>query len=268
MNRRALLAGTGTVGILGLSGCLGLLPGDLTSFEAQPADVSQSVLSDTGYEDGGVDEIVNEETFEAAGQSETVVVTSYLSEYTKSIDLGPLGERESALFAVLATPKVEVLGQTFNPVGDMSTEELVDLIAENYDELGDIEFEEDTTTTILTQTVTESLFVAEASIDGQLVDLSLHITEAAERGDDFVVTIGAYPQQLEGEERPNIRSLIEAVTPIDDADEEDADDSDGDEQTDDEDNGGDDDNDDGEEEDSDSEDNDDGEEEGDDNGLI
>ena len=228
MKRRTLLVGTGTTGILGLSGCLGLLPGDLTSFEAQPADVSQSVLSDTEYQDGGVDEIVNEETFEAAGQSETVVVTSYLSEYTKSIDLGPLGEHESAMFAVLATPKVEILGQTFNPVGEMSTEELVDLIAENYDELGDIEFEEDTTTTILTQTVTESLFVAEASIDGQPVDLSLHVTEAAERGDDFVVTIGAYPQQLESEEQSNIRSLIEAVTPADDAADEDGESDDSD----------------------------------------
>lgn len=216
MNRRSLLAGVGTTGLIGVAGCLGVFD-DVTSFEATAAEVSQSALDETGYQSTGVEEIEIEEEFEAAGQSESVVVINYLSEYTKTLDLGPLGEHEMATFAVFATPKVEILGQTFNPVEEMSTEELIDLIADNYDDLGEIEHEEDGSATVLDQTVTESQFTSQASVDGQPVDLALHVTEAAERGDDLVVAIGAYPQLLESQEQSNVYQLMESITSLDEA---------------------------------------------------
>ncbi len=220
MNRRTVLATAGVVGGVGLSGCLGLVDG-LTTFEASVADVDESALSETGYDETGVDEIVNERTFEAAGESETVEVTSYLAEHAKQIDMGPIGEQETATFSVLSSPKVEAVGRSFNPIEEMSTEEIVELIEDNYDDIGELNRESDHEITLVDQTVDESIFSAPASIDGQPFDLALHVTTAAERGDDFVLAIGAYPQEVESQEKPNIRTLIEAVTPADDREDSD-----------------------------------------------
>ena len=230
MNRRSFLAGTATAGVLALSGCLSSTLNTVTSLASTPASVEQSVLDDTGYQLVGVDEIETEEDVEAAGLSDTIVVTSHLTEYEKSVGLEGFAEQATAMFSVLSTPKIEIAGRTFNPVADMSSEELVELIADNYDEIDDLEQQADESLTVLDQSVTKTQFVAEASLDGMPIDLNIHVSEAVERGDDLLVAIGVYPRVLQSEEAPNIRELTEAVSD-DPADADDAEemDDDGDE---------------------------------------
>jgi len=230
MNRRSLLAGTAAAGVIALSGCLSSTLNSVTSMESTPASVDQSVLDATGYELVGTEEIVNEEDVDVAGISDTIVVTSHLTEYEKPVGLEGFAEQPTAMFSILSTPKISIAGRTFNPVAEMSSAELVELIADNYDEIDNLEHETDETVTILEQSVDKARFAADASFDGLPIELNIHVTEAAERNDDLLVAIGVYPRLLQSEEEPNIRELTEAVTDeaadADDADER-ADDSEG-----------------------------------------
>ena len=212
MNRRSLLAGTAAVGAVALSGCLSSALNSVTSLESTPASVDQSVLDTTGYQLVGTDEIVTEEEIEAPGISDTIVVTSHLTEYEKSVGVEGFTEQPTAMFSILSTPQIEIAGRTFNPVADMSSGELVDLIADNYDEIDNLEHEADETVTILEQSVEKARFVADARFGGLPIELNIHVTEAAERDDDLLVAIGVYPRLLQSEEESNIRELVEAVS--------------------------------------------------------
>jgi hypothetical protein len=211
MNRREVLAGVGTVVAASTAGCLGVITGEEPAeFEATPAGVEGAVLEETGYESAGVEEEVIERELEAAGQSREVVVTNYQARYEKTIDMGPLGEQRGAVFTALTTPQVDVLGREFNPVADMSTEELAQQVQQQYEGLQDIEHQEDGEVSIQGSTAVRSTFTASATFAGEPVDIYLLLTEAVELGEDFVVTVGAYPQQGPDEEQ-NVLALMEAV---------------------------------------------------------
>ncbi|MFC4439079.1 MULTISPECIES: DUF6517 family protein [Natrialbaceae] len=209
MNRRHVIAGVGSIGLGSLAGCLGLV--GLDEHEASPAGVEPSVRDDTGYEQTDVDDLRIEEEVGVSALSETVVVTNYLTEHEKAVDMGPLGEQRGATFVILSTPKISIAGQNVNPVEDKSTAELVELVADNYDDIGDVEHVEDEEATVLEQSATMSTFVADAEFNGSSVDVNLHVTEAVETDDDLLVTIGVYPQRVESQEEPNVRSLVEHV---------------------------------------------------------
>ncbi|WP_121742500.1 DUF6517 family protein [Natronorubrum halophilum] len=224
MNRRTLLGGLGVAGLAGLSGCLGLI--GMAEHESSPAGVDANVRSETGYDQTNVDEIVVEEDVGIGPASETIVVTNYLTEHEKAVDMGPLGRQRGAVFMVLTTPKVSLVGRNFNPVEDMSAAELVELIQHNYDDISDISHEEDADVTSLEQTATRSRFRADAVFSGQSLEVDLHVSEAVEAGDDLLVTIGVYPRQLRGQEEANIVALMEGV--VTDIETDDAESNDGD----------------------------------------
>jgi len=212
MNRRSLLAGTAAAGVVALSGCLSSALSATTSLESTPASIDQAVLDATGYQLVGTDEIVNEEDVDVAGFSDTIVVTSHLAEYEKALEVDEFVEQPTAMFTILSTPKISIAGRTFNPVAEMSSQELVELIADNYDEIADLEYETDEVVTILDQSVDKARFTADASFSGIPLELNIHVTEAVERDDDLLVTIGVYPRLLQSEEEPNVRDLAEAVS--------------------------------------------------------
>ena len=53
-------------------------------------------------------------------------------------------------------------------------------------------------------------FSATATIEGQEVDVFINVTKYRS-GDDFVVAVGVYPQQLEGQEESNVLSMMRAI---------------------------------------------------------
>lgn len=218
--RREALGAMGVAIIGGSAGCLDTIPfvGDEpVEFEATPASVPDSTLQETGYEEQGTEEVVVERTFEAGGESQDVVVTNWQAEYDKSVDLGELGlgdqEQRAAIFTALTTPQVDVLGRTFNPVADMDAAELAEMIQDRYEGIDDLQQVGEETAPVGGQSTTVGEFETEAELAaaGTTVDLTLHIAEAVESGDDLIVAVGGYPQALRDQELDNIFALMAAV---------------------------------------------------------
>lgn len=136
----------------------------------------------------------------AAGQTREVEVTNHLAEYSRSVSVAPLGEGELARFIVLSTPAVEVLGRTFNPVGDMSNRELAEEVQSQYEGLGNLRPAGERTVSVLGTDATVSTFTGDAELGetGQTVELTLHVTRVRDGG-DFIVAIAVHPALLDGE---------------------------------------------------------------------
>ena len=220
--RRRLLAGTGVVALGGLAGCLD----DITEYESAPYGVDSETAAGADYDLETVDTVVIEETLGLGPIEETVVARNHVVEYEKTVDIGPLGEFRGGVFVTFSTPQISVLGQEFNPVADMDTEELIELVQDNYDDLENIEHDTDEEVEVLEEPVTRSRFEADATFDGTSVEVDLHVTEAVATEDDLVVTIGVYPTTLRGQEEDHTVSMMGGVTP--DADLDDAEENGGD----------------------------------------
>ena len=212
MNRRTYIAGAGTATLAGLAGCLGVLGMD--NHDANPIGVSGDAASETGYELYGVEELGIDEEFDLGLWTERVSVMNYVAEYDKRVTIEPLIDERAATFVVLSTPQISVVGQQVNPVEDMGTAELVELIADNYDDVGNVEHVEDDELPVMGTEVPVSTFTADATFSGnQSVTVNLHVSEAVETDDDLVVGIGVYPRDLESQERSNVETLLSAIDP-------------------------------------------------------
>jgi len=111
-SRRAYLLG-GLAGIVGTAGCLDFIRDEPAEFEAGYSRVDDGTLSETGYAFEEQREEVVEREYEAAGQSRDVIARNKVTNYTREIEFGEVGEIEGALFASLTSPQVRVLEQEF-----------------------------------------------------------------------------------------------------------------------------------------------------------
>ncbi|MFC7209669.1 DUF6517 family protein [Natronoarchaeum sp. GCM10025321] len=221
MNRRHFLAGAGAFGLASISGCLGLA--GLDEHEATPGGVDAETREETGYEQVGIEELPVEESVGLGPATESVRVANYMTKHERSVDMGPLGEQRGAVFMILSTPQIGIPNYQFNPVEDMSTRELIDLVDDNYDGIDDIQHEEDGTASILDQSTTVSRFSASAQFDGEDVEVYLHVSKAVETDDDLLVTIGVYPELVRSEEEGNVEALMSGVVEHADSGDEGAD---------------------------------------------
>lgn len=203
--RRALLGGVG-VSIAAISGCLGPLTGDEPlTFSSSPATVSGDAQSEAGYSLTDQRSPVVERDFTVAGQTRTVKVTNQVAMYEKAVGLGPLGSQKAGVFAAVTTPKIEIAGQTFNPVGEMSTRELIAQFQSRYTDLTVGEKVGTDQVATLGTAVQVEQYEATATFKGTEVPIYLHVGRFA-HGDDFVVALGAYPRRL-----PNGKSDVLAL---------------------------------------------------------
>jgi hypothetical protein len=192
-----LVSGTIVAG----SGCLGFILGDeAQEFEASPATVGDSTLSETGYQQAGdqeSEEMRVERTLEAGGQSRDVVAVNYISQYEKNVEF--LGqEKRAAVFIAFSTPEVEVLGETFNPVGDMDNKELIEQVQGKYEGLSVGEEVDTRDADILGSTAEVSKFEGQADLDGTTVDVYIHVGQTDHDG-DIIIPIAVYPRMVEEE---------------------------------------------------------------------
>ncbi|RLM59713.1 hypothetical protein DVK02_02975 [Halobellus sp. Atlit-31R] len=208
-NRRAL-AVVAVALVLSTSGCLGFVTGEeALTFAAEPAAVADAAVEEAGYESNGTREVTINRTFEVAGQERRVVATNQITSYEKSLDLGLLGETRLGVFTVVSTPAVEVAGQTLNPIGQFSNERLVEFVQQRYSGLSDVRQVSERNVTIQGTETTVTKFAGTATVQGQEIDVFVHVTKYRD-GDDFVLAIGVYPQQLDGEEE-NVLSMMRAL---------------------------------------------------------
>ena len=205
--RRRVLAGLSVTALGGLAGCLG----DVTEHESTPYGVEEGTAADAGYDLSEVDTVVIEEPVGIGPLGETVVAMNHVVEYEKALDMGPLGEQRGGVFVTFSTPQVSVFGREFNPVADMDTRELVDLVQDSYGGMENVERDADEEIEVLDETVEMTRFEAEATFDGSSVDVDVHVTEAVATEDDLVVTVGVYPTVLRDVEEDHTRSMVGGV---------------------------------------------------------
>lgn len=195
--RRVLAASAAATATL--TGCLGFVAGDEpAAFAAEWAVVSEDALEETGYEESDRRTEVETRTFGTDGASREVEVTSRIAEYDRAIEI--LGRRvQAAVFLVYATPRVEVLGQSFNPVADMDDRELVERGQRRYEALENVERRETYDATLLDEGTTVGVYDADARIAGTdfAVDVTLHATDPVESEGDFVVAAAGYPDVVD-----------------------------------------------------------------------
>lgn len=203
-NRRAVAGATAALAFGG-AGCLGFVTGDEPlTFEATQTTVSEEVLGETGYEEVGVEDVVMTE--EVA--SREIEVTNWQAQYERTIDLG-IAELDAGVFVAFSTPKVEVAGRAFNPVDEMSNRELLSEVQSEYEDLEIGDRVGTDTVTMLGTDVEVDRFDGSATIAGFDLDIYLHVARV-ESGDDFVIALGVYPQQLSSED-DRIFRLIEGL---------------------------------------------------------
>ncbi|WP_254536458.1 DUF6517 family protein [Halomarina litorea] len=210
--RRRVLGGAGAGVVASLAGCLDVITGsDSLQFSASAATVAEASLSETGYSHHRTEEIPVERTFETAGQSRTVEVTNVSAEYDRTVEIPTVGRFQAAVFAALSTPKVEVLGKSFNPVADMSTDDIARMVQERYENVRDLRRRGSSTVAVLgTDTEVAEYVGAATLVDGNAqVDVTMLVSEPVAAGADFVVCVGAYPRLFD--ERASITTLMRGV---------------------------------------------------------
>jgi len=221
LTRRDVLGATGLAIASGSAGCLDAIPfiGDEpVEFEASAASVPEPTLQEAGYEAQGTEEVVIERTFEAGGESQDVVVTNWQAKYDKSVDSGEISlavdqQQRAAVFTALTTPQVNVLGQVFNPVAGMDAAELAEMIQERYEGIDELRQVGEETGRVSGQSTTVGEFETEAELKaaGATVDLTLHIAEAVESGEDLIVAVGGYPREVRSQEHDPVFTLMDAI---------------------------------------------------------
>ncbi len=211
--RRRVLAASGVALTGGLAGCLGFVTGDEPlEVSASPGSVSQSALDSTGYVENTVEEAAIEETFEVADQSRTVRLTNWHSQYDRAVEIELVERFQGAAFSVLSTPKFEIAGQSVNPIDRWDTDRIAEMVQDRYEGLEDLQSVGEYSTSMLGAEPTITEYEGAAGIAGSSVtiDLRLHVSEAVDHGEDFVLAIGVYPDVLP-EEEESVQTLFEGV---------------------------------------------------------
>lgn len=208
MNRR-LATGILIAAMVVLSGCTGALSGPVT-FSASEATVSDAALEETGYEHNRTDEMVVTREFSAAGQTKEVEVTNWISEYHQQVGIDGVTEQRVSVFATFASPQVEVLGKSFNPLAEYDNRELAEQFTGQLDDVSNVREVSTREVTMLGKTAEVTKFEATVTTAfGAQFDAHLHVTKV-EHGDDVVVALGVYPEKLPGQQE-KVDRLIRGV---------------------------------------------------------
>lgn len=207
--RRSVVTSVALALLLVTSGCVGMLSGPVT-FTASEATVSDSALQDTGYEKNRTTEMSISRTFSAAGQSKDVKVTNWVSEYHQSVGIPGLAEQKVAVFATFSSPKVEVVGKSFNPLDKYNNRQLAQKFTAKFKNV-DIKNEVgNRKVTMLGNETSVSKYEATVTtVAGVQFDAYLHVTKV-KHGDDHVVALAVYPKQLSDHDQ-KVDRLIEGV---------------------------------------------------------
>jgi hypothetical protein len=183
--------------VAGLAGCSG---SGSTTFEA---DAAVTATGDTGYEQESQDKPELTRTF--AGQEVTVINT--ITEYQKTVNIALMGEAKLGVFTAFTSPRVEVAGQTFNPIGEWSTTKLVNELQSRYESMNDVQKQGEEDHDILGNTRTVSTFSATMTVDGNDVPVIILVAKF-EHESDIVVPMGVFPEEKQDQEGANIRTLM------------------------------------------------------------
>ncbi|ELZ25033.1 hypothetical protein C475_10819 [Halosimplex carlsbadense 2-9-1] len=209
MHAQRILATLAVVLVTVTAGCGFITGQSALAFGASPATVSDDALSETGYDEVAVDNSTVTRNVSAAGQTRQVEVTNQQARYERAVDLGPLGSQRAAVFVTFASPEVSAVGQTFNPISDMSTEEVLGQFESQYDGLSVGDRVENRSVEALGSQRTLEQYEGTATLSGVEVDVYVHAAKFRHEG-DYIVAVGIHPQRLDGETE-NVVALTEGL---------------------------------------------------------
>ncbi|WP_459191005.1 DUF6517 family protein [Halosimplex sp. J119] len=191
------------------AGCGFITGQEPLTVSADPATVGDSAQSETGYEERNVTASTVTRNVSAAGQTRQVEVTNQQARYERAVDLGPLGSQRAAVFVTFASPEVEAVGQTFNPISDMSTRDILQQFESQYEGLTVGDRVENRSVRALGGQRTLQKYEGTATLAGSEVDVYVHAAKFKHEG-DHIVAVAIYPQQIDGEEE-NVVSLVNGL---------------------------------------------------------
>lgn len=210
--RRTVLA-SGATGALALAaGCLdfalGNGPLEVTAERAAPTD---SALETAGYEERATEQRSIEERVDV-GVERDVEATVWASTYTKEIEHRGT-EGEGCAFAAISIPDVSVAGRSFNPIGELSNEELLSEYGDKFERGGasieNLTHRESFGLEILGDGRSVDVFEGTTTFEGDEIDVDVAVTSFAHE-DDRLVLVGSYPAALAAESA-TVEELLESV---------------------------------------------------------
>ncbi|UPM42471.1 DUF6517 family protein [Halocatena salina] len=195
--------------LLATSGCLDVLTGEEPySVESEPVDVSDDALSSTEYELARNESPTFNNSVSVADQERSVEATSHMREYERNTDLAGT-EVSVTRFVVLSTPKAEIGGQSMNPIGDWSNNQLIEELLGTYEGVDTPEFDGNRTASVLGEERTVSTYTATAQVVEEVsVPVTIHVASFAHE-DDYITVIAVHPDDLEEQQR--IDRLLEGL---------------------------------------------------------
>ena len=208
VTRRSLLAASVPTLLAATAGCSAIL-GSGTEFSSATATVPTNARAGTGYEEAAIEDVVVERTFSAAGQERTVSVTNRAARYERRVDLPVLPSQRAAVFVAFTSPKIDLFGKTFNPIGKMSNRELLELVQERYSGLSVGDRAGTQEATMLGQSTTVEKYHGSGTLAGASVSVLIHVARVEHEG-DYVLAMAIYPDQL-GEEDDTVLELVEGI---------------------------------------------------------
>lgn len=208
VSRRSVLAASVPALVAATAGCSAVF-GSGAEFASETATVSADARSGTGYEEAAIEDMVIERTFAAGGQERTVTVTNRAARYERRVDLPALPTQRAAVFVAFTSPKIELIGETFNPIGEMSNRELLELVQERYTGISVGSRVGEHGATMLGQSTTIEKYQGTATLAGASVDTLVHVTRVEHEG-DFVLAVAIYPRLISDEDG-TVERLVEGI---------------------------------------------------------
>lgn len=206
---RLAIAGLLTV-LVTTSGCVGTLMGEDLTFSASQPAVDEEAVEEADYDLEEKRDVTINHTVNIQEEEREIEVTNKIAAYSHNVSAGPIADQKAAGFVVAASPAVEVAGVTANPVDDYSNRELLKQISSRYDEVDDIERVGSQNVTVLGSETEVTKFSATTTIEGERVDVYLHVMKT-QHEDDFVMAVGGYPQELDAQHEDRVLTLIEGI---------------------------------------------------------
>ena len=193
------------------AGCVGVLTGnEPLVLTADEAGVSDAALGDTDFEHEETRTAWINRTVERADQEREIKVQNHVSTYQRPPSIDPTSGVTFGVFVVVSTPKASVAGQSFNPIGQMSHEQMMEQFVGQSADVRDVQREDARTLSVLGSEAEVTRFSGVVQRSGQEVPVYVEVARVGD-GDDFVVALGVYPQETADEVRPGVTTLFEGI---------------------------------------------------------
>ena len=148
------------------------------------------------------------DTIEVADLNQDIEAEYWVGLYTKEVQIVD-ETTEDAAFTTISSPSAEVLGSDQNPLAQMDDEELIELFAEEIDNVTDVQQQTSYTREILDEerTVKKGHATVEV-VDGIETEFAVELASFAHE-DDYLVLAGGHPMEID--EEVDYESLMTSI---------------------------------------------------------